>query len=58
MGDLQEAYKLAMAAYNNRSPGEEEQSDREWKEIKFEDIRIEDKIAFIIKKLKQNSLGP
>lgn len=50
LSDLQEAYKQAMAAYSNRSMGEEETVDREWQEIKFEDIRIEDKISFIIEK--------
>ncbi|HHU93255.1 MAG TPA: segregation/condensation protein A [Halanaerobiaceae bacterium] len=55
LSDLQEAYKQAMAAYSNRSMGEEETVDREWQEIKFEDIRIEDKISFIIEKISRSS---
>lgn len=55
LSDLQEAFKRAMVAYYSRDPEEEEETEREWKEISFEDIRIEDKIDFIVKKLKEAS---
>ena len=55
LADLRGAFICAMNAYHTRSPEEEEESEREWKEISFEDIRIEDKIDFIINKLKETA---
>lgn len=50
--DLKKAFRDVLISFKTRKTGEEQEEEKEWKSLRIEDIRIEDRIAFITSRLK------
>ncbi len=57
ISELQEAFQGVLASLLEKEEGEDENEKRDWDQLNFEEIKIEDKTAFILDKLSRVSSG-
>ncbi|MEJ6951014.1 segregation and condensation protein A [Natronospora cellulosivora (SeqCode)] len=59
LSELEDAYKNVLAAVLKREEAEdeEEKEERDWEQLNFEEIKIEDKTEYIMNKLSNTSYG-
>ena len=55
--DLKKAFMDALKSYRAMKTVKDQKEDKEWKNLRIEDIRIEDRIDYILDKLKDAPAG-
>jgi len=57
ISELQEAFQGVLACLSEKEEGEDENEKRDWDQLNFEEIKIEDKTAFILERLSRVRSG-